>query len=132
MNSTSHRIYPTSVARVYGHCIAKAERKGRSKQNEVPCWLTSHTQSGLDRELANLTTFEDFFFAHAPRLNPARFQIAGLICGVRIENIQESAMREIRYPDKLVDALAKVDRWRGSCGRKSPTAAYGRLRSAQR
>ena len=63
MNSTSHRIYPTSVASMYRHCIAKAERKWRSKQevNEVACWLTGHTQSGLDRELANLTTFEDFF-----------------------------------------------------------------------
>lgn len=108
MNSTSHRIYTTSVASVYKHYIAKAARKGRSKEevDEVVCWLTGHTQSGLDRELANLTTFEDFF-AHAPRMNPARFQITGLICGVRIENIEDSTMREIRYLDKLVDEVAK-------------------------
>ena len=108
MNSANHRIYTTSVASVYKHYLAKAERKGRSKEevDEVTCWLTGHTQSGLERELANLITFEDFF-AHAPRMNPARSQITGLICGVRIENIEESTMREIRYLDKLVDELAK-------------------------
>ena len=108
MKSSNHRIYATSVASVYKHYVAKAERKARSKEevDEVACWLTGHTRPGLERELANLTTFEDFF-AHAPRMNPARSQITGLICGVRIENIEDSTMREIRYLDKLVDELAK-------------------------
>ena len=108
MNTSKHRIYTTSVASVYSHYVAKAERKGRSRDevDEVTRWLTGHTQAGLERELVNLTTFEDFF-AQAPRMNPARSQITGMICGVRIEDIEETTMREIRYLDKLVDELAK-------------------------
>jgi len=108
MNNANHRIYTTSVASVYKHYVAKAERKGRSKEevDAVIRWLTGHTQSGLERELADLTTFEDFF-AQAPQMNPARAQITGMICGVRIETIEEPTMREIRYLDKLVDELAK-------------------------
>lgn len=104
----THRIYAMSVASVYKHYLAKAEKKGRSKAevDAVICWLTGHDQASLDRELANLTTFEDFF-AQAPALNPARSLITGTICGVRIEAIEEPTMREIRYMDKLVDELAK-------------------------
>lgn len=104
----SHRIYAMSVASVYKHYLAKAERKGRSKDevDEVIRWLTGYSQPGFDRELAEMTTFEDFF-AKAPQLNPSRFLITGLICGVRIEAIEEPLMREIRYMDKLVDELAK-------------------------
>lgn len=107
-NSRNHRVYATSVASVYKHYITKAERKGRTKAevDEVTCWLTGHTQEGLERELANQTTFQDFF-DNAPRLNPARSLIKGVICGVRIEEIEEPTMREIRYLDKLVDELAK-------------------------
>lgn len=105
---TRHRIYDMSVASVYKHYVAKAERKGRSKDevDEVTRWLTGHSQETLDRELDNLTTFEDFF-ATAPQMNPARSLITGVICGVRIEEIEEPTMREIRYLDKLVDELAR-------------------------
>jgi len=104
----AHRIYATSVASVYVHYIAKAERKGRTRAevDEIICWLTGYTREGLAEELASKTSFEDFF-ACAPGLNPARSAITGTICGVRIEEIEEPLMREIRYLDKLVDELAK-------------------------
>ncbi|WP_297110525.1 DUF2200 domain-containing protein [uncultured Devosia sp.] len=103
-----HRIYATSVASVYPLYVTKAERKGRSKAevDEIFRWLTGHDQKSLEAELANGTSFEDFF-ARAPRLNPNRTQIKGVICGVRIEEIEEETMREIRYLDKLVDELAR-------------------------
>lgn len=106
--NTNHKIYATSVASVYKHYIAKAERKGRTRAevDEVTRWLTGHSQAGLEQELANLTSFEDFF-AKAPQMNPNRALITGTICGVRIEEITEPTMREIRYLDKLVDELAK-------------------------
>ena len=108
MNTNNQRIYATSVASVYKHYIAKAERKGRSKEevDEVTRWLTGHSQASLERELANMTTFEDFF-ARAPAMNPARSMITGVICGVRIEEIEETTMREIRYLDKLIEELAR-------------------------
>lgn len=107
MNS-NHRIYSMSVASVYPLYLAKAEKKGRSKAevDEVIRWLTGHSQATLETELANKTNFEDFF-AHAPQMNPARSLITGVICGVRVENIEDSTMREIRYLDKLIDELAK-------------------------
>lgn len=103
-----HRIYATSVASVYPLYVTKVERKGRTRSelDQVICWLTGHDRSSLDAELANKTSFEDFF-AHAPKLNPARALIKGTICGVRIEEIEEDTMREIRYLDKLVDELAR-------------------------
>ena len=103
-----HRIYTTSVASVYPHYLAKAERKGRKKTevDDVIRWLTGYSQAELEERLNTRTDFETFF-AEAPRLNPARAVIKGLICGVRIEDIEEPTMREIRYLDKLVDELAK-------------------------
>ena len=103
----SHRIYSTSVASVYRHYVAKAERKGRKKEDvdTVTCWLTGHDPASLAVELEKMTTFEDFF-AQAPNLNPNRALIKGTICGVRIEEIEETTMREIRYLDKLVDEVA--------------------------
>lgn len=103
-----HRIYSVSVASVYPHYVAKAEKKGRTKAevDAVIRWLTGHSQDTLDDELAKNTTFEDFF-AQAPRMNPARSLITGAVCGVRVENVEEPTMREIRYLDKLVDELAK-------------------------
>lgn len=105
---TKHRIYSISVASVYPHYIAKAGKKGRPKAevDEIICWLTGHSQQTLDQQLADGTNFEDFF-AQAPRLNPSRSQITGLICGIRVENIEDPLMREIRYLDKLIDELAK-------------------------
>jgi hypothetical protein len=103
-----HRIYTTSVASVYPHYVTKAEKKGRTKAevDEVFRWLTGYSQTQLDAQLEARTDFETFF-AEAPRLNPARSAIKGVICGVRIEEIEEPLMREIRYLDKLIDELAK-------------------------
>lgn len=103
-----HRIYSVSVARVYPHYIAKAEKKGRTKAevDEIIRWLTGYSQKALDDRLAKQTSFEDFF-AQAPRMNPLRLLVTGVICGVRVEEIKESTMREIRYLDKLVDELAR-------------------------
>ena len=105
---TKHRIYSMSVASVYPHYVAKAEKKGRTKAeiDEIIRWLTGYSQEGLAAQLENKTCFEDFF-AKAPRLNPSRSLITGVVCGVRIENIEEPTMREIRYLDKLIDELAK-------------------------
>jgi len=106
--STKRRVYSISVASVYPHYITKAEKKGRTKAevNEVIRWLTGYRQSQLENHLAKKTTFEEFF-AKAPKLNPSRILITGTICGVRIEEIEEPLMRELRYLDKLVDELAK-------------------------
>lgn len=103
-----HRIYTTSVASVYPHYVAKAEKKGRTKAevDEIIRWLTGYSQEALEAQLEKQTDFETFF-AQAPRLNPARTLIKGVICGVRIEEIEEPTMREIRYLDKLIDELAK-------------------------
>lgn len=105
---TGHRIYGMSVASVYVHYVAKVEKKGRTAADvdAVIGWLTGHTPASLHAELEAGTTFERFF-ADAPSLNPARLEITGTICGVRIETIDEPTMREIRYMDKLVDELAK-------------------------
>ena len=105
---TKHRIYSISVASVYPHYVAKAEKKGRTKAevDEIIRWLTGHSQETLDDELAGKTSFEDFF-ARAPRLNPARSLVTGKVCGIRVEDIEDPLMREIRYLDKLVDELAK-------------------------
>ncbi len=103
-----HRIFTTSLASVYPLYLAKAGRKGRHKSevDTIICWLTGYNQQELEGHLEKKTDFETFF-EHAPRPNPLRASIKGLICGVRIEDIQEPTMQEIRYLDKLVDELAK-------------------------
>ncbi len=103
-----HRIYTTSFASVYPLYVAKAEKKGRTKAevDELLRWLTGYTQKKLEAQIEKRTDFEAFF-ADAPRLNPSRTLIKGVICGVRIEEIEEPTMREIRYLDKLIDELAK-------------------------
>jgi hypothetical protein len=105
---TKHRIYTTSFASVYPLYVAKAERKGRTKAevDEIVHWLTGYDADGLERILADKTDFETFF-AEAPRPNPARASIKGVVCGVRVEEVEEPTMREIRYLDKLVDELAR-------------------------
>ena len=108
MNSRNNqRVYAMSVASVYRLYLEKAEKKGRTKAevDEIICWLTGHTQKTLDRELANKTTFETFF-AQA-KLNPARALITGSVCGVKLAEIEEPLMKEIRYLDKLIDELAR-------------------------
>jgi len=103
-----HRIYTTSFASVYPHYVAKAERKGRTKTevDDIIIWLTGYSQEGLKAQLDKETDFETFF-AHAPQMNPTRSQIKGVVCGVRVEEIKEPTMREIRYLDKLIDELAQ-------------------------
>jgi hypothetical protein len=105
---TQHRIYGTSFASVYPHYVAKAEKKGRTKAevDEIILWLTGFSQGAFDAQLASKSDFETFF-AQAPNLNPARSNITGLVCGVRVEEVAEPLMREIRYLDKLIDELAK-------------------------
>ena len=102
------RVYAMPVASVYPSYIAKAEKKGRTRAevDEIFRWLTGHSQTSLEAEFAKKTSFGDFF-AHAPKMNPSRFLITGVVCGVRVEEIQEPMMREIRYLDKLIDELAK-------------------------
>lgn len=105
---TKHRIYTTSFASVYPHYVTKAEKKGRTKAevDEIIRWLTGYRQEEVEEQLEKKTDFESFF-AEAPRLNPSRDLIKGVVCGVRVENVEEPTMREIRYLDKLVDELAK-------------------------
>src|SRR5262249_2993734 len=103
-----HRIYRTSVASVYPHYVSKAEKKGRTKEevDEILCWLTGYDASELSRQLQQGTDFERFF-AEAPALNPPRNLITGVIWGVRVAEIANPLMQEIRYLDKLVDELAR-------------------------
>lgn len=103
-----HRILTTSVASVYPHYVTKAERKGRSQAevDEIICWLTGYDQSGLASVLDGGADFETFF-AEAPAPNPSRALITGVVCGVRVEEVEDPTMREIRYLDKLIDELAR-------------------------
>lgn len=106
--TTKHRIFSVSFASVYPHYLAKAAKKGRMKAevDEIIRWQTGYTQRQLDAHVTKQTTFEDFFAA-APRPNPSRLLIKGVVCGVRVENIEDPLMREIRFMDKLIDELAK-------------------------
>ena len=105
---TKHRIYTTSFASVYPLYVAKADKKGRTKLevNEIIRWLTGYSEEELEAELEKQTDFETFF-TEAPQLNPSRALIKGVICGVRVGDIEEPTMQEIRYLDKLIDELAK-------------------------
>jgi hypothetical protein len=105
---TKHRIYATSFASVYPLYVAKAEKKGRTKAevDQIVLWLTGYSQKQFEAQLEKRTDFEAFF-AEAPHLNPSRTLIKGVVCGVRVEDIMEPTMREIRYLDKLIDELAK-------------------------
>lgn len=102
-----HRIFTTSFGSVYPHYVTKAERKGRTKAevDEIIRWLTGFDESALQEHLEQGTTFDDFF-ANA-RLNPNVSLITGVVCGVRVEEVQDPLMQKIRYLDKLVDELAR-------------------------
>lgn len=104
----NHRIYSMSVASVYPLYIAKAERKGRTKEevDEIILWLTGYTEEEFKAHMEKQTDFETFF-AEATKINPSRSLIKGVVCGIRVEDIEEPTMREIRYLDKLIDELAK-------------------------
>lgn len=103
-----HRVFKMSFASVYPHYVAKAEKKGRTKAevDEIIHWLTGHDDAALKRVLADKSDFRAFF-DDAPRLNPDRALIKGVVCGVRVEEVEDKLMREIRYLDKLIDELAK-------------------------
>lgn len=103
-----HHIYTMSFSKVYPMYVQKAEKKGRTQAevDEIIRWLTGYGQSAFEAQLTNETDFETFF-ADAPRLNPDRRLIKGVVCGVRVEEVEEPLMQEIRYLDKLVDELAR-------------------------
>lgn len=103
-----HRIYSMSFAGVYPHYLAKAEKKGRTKEevDAIIHWLTGYDAVGLQRVIDERTDFETFF-GQAPRLNPNASKITGVICGYRVEEIEDPLMQKVRYLDKLIDELAK-------------------------
>ncbi|MCF8601915.1 DUF2200 domain-containing protein [Gordonia sp. HY442] len=105
---SKHRIYTTAVADVYPHYVTKAEKKNRTngEVDEIICWLTGYSADELSGVLADGTDFETFF-GKAPAMNPNRQLITGVVCGVRVQDIEEPTMREIRYLDKLIDELAR-------------------------
>lgn len=105
---TRNKLYTMSFSTVYPLYIAKAERKGRTKAevDEIIRWLTGYSQEGLEAQIEKQIDFETFI-AQAPSLNPSRDLIKGVVCGIRVENIEEPTMKEIRYLDKLIDELAK-------------------------
>lgn len=105
---TKNRIYTMSFAKVYPLLIEKAEKKGRTKieVDEIILWLTGYSQEELEAQIEKQKDFETFF-SEAPHMNPSRSLIKGVVCGVRVEDIEEPTMREIRYLDKLIDELAK-------------------------
>lgn len=105
---TQHKIYKMSFSKVYPHYITKVERKGRTKEevDEIILWLTGYSEEQLNSQIENEVDFETFF-AEAPQLHPNRTQIKGVICGIRVEEIEEPLMQNIRYLDKLIDELAK-------------------------
>ena len=107
-NKSNSRIYGMKFAGVYPLYVQKAERKNRTKEevDQIICWLTGFDQTGLEQQIQQANDFETFF-AQAPAMNPNRALIKGVVCGVRVEEIEDPLMREIRYLDKLIDELAK-------------------------
>jgi len=105
---TTHKIFSMPFAKVYPMYVQKAERKGRSKKevDQIICWLTGYDEPGLRRQIEQANDFRTFF-AQAPALHPNRSLIKGLICGVRVEEVEDPLMQQIRQMDKLVDELAK-------------------------
>jgi hypothetical protein len=108
LKQQKHPVYAMSFARVYPLYVAKAEKKGRTRAevDEIIRWLTGYSQKELEAQLKKQTDLETFM-AEAPQMNPSRALIKGVICGVRVEDIKERTMQEIRYLDKLIDELAK-------------------------
>jgi hypothetical protein len=107
-NKNNQRVFAMKFANVYPLYVQKAERKHRTKEevDEVICWLTGYNQAGLQQQIEKGNDFETFF-AQAPAMNPNRLMIKGIVCGVRVEDIEDPLMQKIRYLDKLVDELAK-------------------------
>ena len=108
MTVTRHQVFSIAFAKVYPLYVQKAERKNRTKQevDQVICWLTGYDHAGIREQIEQQSDLEAFF-AHAPALHPNRSLIKGVVCGVRVEEIQDPLMQKIRYLDKLIDELAK-------------------------
>ena len=102
------RVYAMTFASVYPMYVQKAERKKRTKKevDQIICWLTGYTQAGLQQQIKKETDFETFF-AQAPEFNPNSSLITGVVCGVRVEDVEDPLMKKVRYLDKLIDELAK-------------------------
>jgi hypothetical protein len=107
-NKSNHRVFAMKFANVYPLYVQKAERKNRTKEevDQTICWLTGYSQAELHQQIEQGNDFATFF-AQAPAMNPNRSLITGVVCGVRVEEIEDPLMREIRYLDKLIDDLAK-------------------------
>lgn len=105
---TPHKIFTMPFAQVYPMYVQKAERKGRTKEevDQIICWLTGYDQKGLDKQIKQQTDFETFF-AQAPAMHPNVSLIKGVVCGIRVEEVEDPLMQKIRWLDKLVDELAK-------------------------
>ena len=105
---TKHRVFTTAFAKVYPLYVQKAERKNRTQEevDQIVCWLTGYDQQGLQQHINQETDFETFF-AQAPSMNPKVSLIKGVVCGVRVEDVEDPLMQKIRYLDKLIDELAK-------------------------
>ena len=105
---TNERVFAMSFASVYPHYVTKAEKKGRTKEevDEVIRWLTGYSKAGLAKQIEKRTSFREFFDA-APKFNPNASLIKGVVCGIRVEDIEDPLMQKIRYLDKLIDELAK-------------------------
>ncbi|HUG73387.1 MAG TPA: DUF2200 domain-containing protein [Steroidobacteraceae bacterium] len=105
---STHRIFTTPFAKVYPLYVQKAERKGRTREevDKIICWLTGYSHAQLQRQIGQEVDFETFF-AKAPHINPGTALIKGVVCGVRVETVEDPLMQKIRYLDKLVDELAK-------------------------
>jgi hypothetical protein len=108
MKTDNTRVYRMAFGSVYPHYVNKAEKKGRVKEevDEVICWLTGYSKQALQKHIDQKTDFETFF-AKAPKMNPNASKITGVICGYRIEDIEDKLMQKVRWMDKLVDELAK-------------------------
>ena len=105
---TNERVFAMSFASVYPHYVTKAEKKGRTQEevDEIIRWLTGYTKAGLAKHIEKRTSFRDFF-EKAPKFNPNASLIKGVVCGIRVEEIEDPLMQKIRYLDKLIDELAK-------------------------
>ena len=130
MTTQKHRIFTTAFAKVYPLYVQKAERKGRTKQevDQVICWLTGYDKAGLQQHLKRETDFETFF-TRAPAIHPNSALITGVVCGVRVEEIEDPLMQKIRYLDKLIDELARGKALQSilrSTGKSKPATGKGR------
>ncbi len=125
-NKSNNRIFTMKFFNVYPLYVQKAERKNRTKEevDQIICWLTGYSQAAIRQQIEQGNDFETFF-AQAPAMNPNRSLIKGVVCGVRVEEIEDPLMQSIRYLDKLIDELAKGKPWKRFCGNQSFFPFFG-------